>query len=248
MNLSQNCLNLEMKQTLLIHINAPMQSWGVCSRYERRGAGEAPSKSAICGMACAACGAAKDSTEERRIIAGFNAAQMTTFGLRSGRILTDYHTVQNFARADGSVDKSGTVQTYRHYWSDARYVVLLESEDRAFLERLHTALKNPHWGIWFGRKCCIPAEPLIQRELLSPDEAREVALRGCSPDAVEIYAETDIFEEGTDTWADVPQSFGSPDSSGPGGRSYGTRRVKRSILSVHPVESPEPFFDFDAPL
>lgn len=248
MSLSLNCLNIEMKQTLLIHINAPMQSWGVSSRYERRGTGDAPSKSAVCGMACAACGAGKGTDEERTIIDGFNAARMTTYCIRSGSILSDYHTVQNFARANGKIDRSGTVQTFRNYWSDARYIVLLESDDSAFLSRVHTAFQNPHWGIWFGRKCCIPAEPLIQEALMPPAEAREVALRGVRPGAVEIHAETDTFEEGTDTWQDAPQSFGSPYSSGPGGRSYGSRRVKRHILTVHPVESPEPFFDFDAPL
>lgn len=233
-----------MQRTLIIHVQSPMQSWGIGSKYERRGAGYAPSKSAVCGMACAAFGAAKQSEAEERIIAAFNSLKMTSFCLQGGRILSDYHTVQNFARASGSIERKDAVQTYRQYWSDKRYIVLLEGEDVTFLEELRAALINPHWGIWFGRKCCIPSAPLIQEELLEPGEARDVALAGCDHDAVEICEEVDAFEDGNDTWMDAPRGFGRSDSSGRAGRAYLQRRVKVTAL---PIASPEKFFDFLCP-
>lgn len=230
-----------MKKTLIIHIQSPMQSWGIDSKYERRGAGSSPSKSAVCGMACAAMGAAKQSEEEERIVSSFNRMKMTSYCMRSGRILSDYHTVQNYMRAEGSMARGKTVQTYRHYWTDKRYVVLLEGEDTLFLEELRSALINPHWGIWFGRKCCIPSAPLIQEPLMEPGEARDAALAGCDHDSVEICEEVDSFEDGNDTWMDAPQGFGRLGSSGRAGRTYLQRRVKVTAL---PIASPEPFFNF----
>lgn len=233
-----------MKQTLLIHLDAPLQSWGIDSLYERRSAGTAPSKSAVCGMICAAFGAAKGSDKEQSIIAGINAAVMTTFCLRSGNVMTDYHTVQRFARAEGKIDQKGTVQTYRQYWSYAQFIVLLESEDGHFLEQARQALLNPHWGVWFGRKCCIPAAPLIQEPLCEPSAARELALKGYQPDMVEIYAEAENFDEGDDTWMDAPVSFGRANSAGRTGREHKPRRVKH----IFPLAEPEPFFELDAPV
>ncbi len=55
-----------MKYCLILHLDAPMQSWGIESRYSRRSAGVAPSKSALCGMACAALGAGKESEKEKK--------------------------------------------------------------------------------------------------------------------------------------------------------------------------------------
>lgn len=234
-----------MRKTLIIHIQSPMQSWGIGSRYERRGAGSAPSKSAICGMACAAFGAARQSELEERIVAAFNRMKMTSFCLQSGKVLSDYHTVQNFMRAKGTIERSDAVQTYRQYWTDKQYVVLLDGEDVSFLQELRSALTNPRWGVWFGRKCCIPSAPLIQEDLLEPGAARDAALAGCNHDAVEICEEVDTFAEGNDTWMDAPMGFGRVDSSGREGRVYLQRRVKVRAL---PIASPEAFFQFDAPV
>ena len=50
--------------------------------------------------------------------------------------------------------------TRRQYLLDARFGVILAG-DRLVLERAAAALEDPVWGVWFGRKSCIPAEPVF---------------------------------------------------------------------------------------
>ena len=52
------------------------------------------------------------------------------------------------------------MQTYRHYLLDARFGVLIEGP-AALLEEIAAALRNPKWGVWLGRKCCLPASPVL---------------------------------------------------------------------------------------
>ena len=122
-----------MMYALLLHFAAPLQAWGTDSLFQERGAGIAPSLSAVCGMVCAADGADKGSDEEARIIAGFRAARMHSAALGdapSRAPLCDFHTVLGTRAVNGS--PLPTVVTRRFYRQDERYGVLLESTDRDF--------------------------------------------------------------------------------------------------------------------
>lgn len=230
-----------MISTLILHLSSPMQSWGNSSRFEHRGAGPAPSKSSICGMVCAAMGAAKQSPLEREIIEAFHRIRMTSVCRTQGNILRDYHTVQGTRKASGSIDKKNAVQSYRHYWSGSRFIVLLNSGDETFLRRIRQALLDPQWGIWLGRKCCIPAEPLVQEDIMPEADAQEHALRHIPENQRELFIEVEDHRTGTDTWQDEPLGFGSPAHSGRSGRAYGPRRINHvAALSV----ASEEYFQF----
>lgn len=218
-----------MIYALILHLDSPLQSWGVDSKFQHRSAGSAPSKSAICGMVCAACGAAKESAAEAEIISQFSQLKMDCFCLKNGGILVDFHTVQNFRRASGKIDAKDTVLTNRHYWQGSRYNVILRSKNKEFLTCVHSALQNPVWGVWLGRKCCIPAAPIIQEPIMVYEEALKIA----SADYYEAFSEVDDFESGTDTWFDQPVGLGKLHSSGRDGREYAPRRINHYI----PVES-----------
>ncbi len=161
---------------LAIYFDAPMQSWGASSRYEHRETEAFPTKSGVLGMLAAAMGIDKDSEEEANAIAElssitFSALRINGNGNRLVQRLTDYHTV------GGGYDKkdpnqklhiprkasggfiSNAVITRRTYLTDAKFVAILQGETELLL-RCSTALKDPKWGIWFGRKACLPAAPL----------------------------------------------------------------------------------------
>lgn len=235
-----------MVQTLILHLDAPLQSWGIESRYKRRHAGDAPSKSAICGMVCAAMGAARESPRAAEVIQAFRHARMTAICLHPAQntavqqngshLLADYHTVLGARKASGGL-LGHAVLTYRYYHQNKRFAVLLESEDIAFLERARQALANPVWGLWFGRKCCIPAAPVIRDPLISPAEARDLLHKTYEGAAWEIFAEADSFESGSDTWNDQPVAFGHAASSGRGGRLYTPRRIKHGLSPMQPREA-----------
>ena len=52
------------------------------------------------------------------------------------------------------------VITHRQYLLDARFGIILHG-DRNLLERAAAALRDPVWGVWLGRKSCIPAAPVF---------------------------------------------------------------------------------------
>lgn len=227
-----------MTYALILHLDAPLQSWGISSCYQQRLAGSAPSKSAICGMVCAACGASRESALEGDILARFMQIKMDCFCLRNNGVLVDYHTVQNFRRAIGKVDTKGTVLTQRHYWQSSRYNVVLSSDDKDFLSSIRAAFLNPVWGIWLGRKCCIPASPIIQENIMDYADARQKAAEG----SFEFFSEVDDFESGTDTWYDQPLGFGKIHSSGREGRVYAPRRINHAY--VQSASDQTEFFNF----
>lgn len=214
-----------MIYAVILHFDAPLQSWGIDSRFQHRSAGAAPSKSAVCGMVCAACGVAKGSEEERNVIDRFVQLHMDCFCIKTDGIMADFHTVQHFRRATGSLATDDAIVTHRHYWQGSRYNVVLSSADKDFLIRIHGALQNPVWGIWFGRKCCIPAAPIIQEPVMEYAEAKIKA----ADNYYEAFSEVQDYGSGTDTWYDQPVGFGSPHSSGREGRQYAPRRVNRYI-------------------
>lgn len=251
-----------MRQTLILHLDAPLQSWGIESRYERRLAGEAPSKSAVCGMVCAAMGAARESPLEAEIIRAFHRLRMTAVRLHpapdaarpqaSGDMLADYHTVLETRRASGGLS-SHAVLTCRYYHQGKRFVVLLESENTVFLEKARQALANPVWGLWFGRKCCIPAAPVIRDPLMPPAEARDRLHQAYQGAVWEVFEEVDHAEEGEDTWNDQPEAFGLAASSGGEHRRCSPRSIRHGMQEASPhgrqnishVTGPEePYFQF----
>jgi CRISPR system Cascade subunit CasD len=201
-----------------------MQSWGHASRFERRTTALHPTRSAVLGLIAAALGIDKHGPDEAAQLARFAALRVTTVKLdkrdRRGtdlpiQRLEDYHTVTGIRRASGKVDDDATVQTYRHYLLDARFGVLLEGP-AALLEEIATALHNPKWGLWLGRKCCLPASPVFVA--LKPDasQAWPELLRRASYDGTETRSQFDHVlevaagEPGADMIEDTPVAFGAP--------------------------------------
>jgi CRISPR system Cascade subunit CasD len=150
--------------------------------------------------------------------------------------LSDYHTI------GGGYDKgtdwmkkpraaSGatleTVLSERHYLLDARYGVLLEGETD-WLEQIASKLRDPTWGLWLGRKCCIPASPLLVGIGSSQADALKLLLNRCGLDEALSLEHFDhvIENPGNDAadaeWlTDTPIAFGA---------AIGQRHAPRRIL------------------
>jgi CRISPR system Cascade subunit CasD len=221
-----------------------MQSWGFASRFTRRTTALHPTKSGVVGLLAAALGIDKHGADEPAQIAKLTALQFTTVTLpkqRSGAELpmlrlSDYHTI------GGGYDKgtdwmkkpraaSGatleTVLSERHYLLDARYGVLLEGETD-WLEQIASKLRDPTWGLWLGRKCCIPASPLLVGIGSSQADALKLLLNRCGLDEALSLEHFDhvIENPGNDAadaeWlTDTPIAFGA---------AIGQRHAPRRIL------------------
>lgn len=133
--------------TLLLRIAAPLQSWGVNAKFDRRTSQKEPTKSAVIGMLAGALGRKRnqdisDLTEGLR------------FGTRTdqrGRHLVDFHIAKS--------EKSAYV-TYRHYLSDAIFLVGLEGEANLILQ-IEEALRRPYYPLFLGRRSCPPEGEMI---------------------------------------------------------------------------------------
>jgi CRISPR system Cascade subunit CasD len=219
---------------LALLLDAPLQSWGFASRFQRRTTGLHPTKSGIIGLVCAATGLAKGSPEEREFLPELAKLKMSSIVIpRDGEgaggplpvlRLEDYHTVLDTRRASGKMNEDA-VLTRRQYLLDARFGVILAG-DRLVLERIAAALEDPVWGVWFGRKNCIPAEPVYRGLFHTEAQAQNALIGNRSIEEFTAVSEASDFADGTDSISDQPVTFGDGKSSGPDKRQFAVRRIK----------------------
>jgi CRISPR system Cascade subunit CasD len=210
---------------LTLRLEGPLQSWGFDSQYNLRKTSMMPTRSGIFGLFCAALGADRGSAEEQRILGSLAKVKMTTIAIPRkvrGRSLpmrriTDYHTVMGTRKADGGLKDCHI--THRYYLADAAFGVLLEGI-LGNLQEVAQGLQDPRWGLWLGRKCCVPSAPV----LVGLFQERETAIRSLLGDEpIEAFTrqeEVSEFSEGRDSLVDLPLSFH------PARRRFTLRRVR----------------------
>lgn len=221
--------------TLLVRLSAPMQSWGTQSRFNERDTGFEPSKSGVLGLLCAALGIDREDDD------GLQPLTSLRMGIRADRdglLQVDYHTAKNVltAKAKGkAITKSDIKETElsnRYYLANAIFLVGLESEDLALLERVQAALHKPVWALFLGRKSFVPSEPIPLEDGLRIGETLEQALQSfpslCEPEKEKLRV---VLEDngGSIVRTDQPLSFSRER------RKFAPRRV-----SVTFYDAPKP--------
>ena len=230
---------------LALRLEGPLQSWGFDSQYNRRNTGLMPTKSAIAGICCAALGLPRGSGKEQDFLTSFRSVRMTAIAIpRQGvkkelpvRRLQDYHTVgggydPNDPRERGCITvsakdgkpraKNGQAQavlTHRQYLTDAAFGVLLEGP-AILLSEIATAFADPKWGIWLGRKTCIPSAPVLAGLKENRDDALRLLIGEKPLESFTRQEEVENFGEGRDSLPDAPVSFATER------RLFSPRRVR----------------------
>jgi CRISPR system Cascade subunit CasD len=216
---------------LALRLQGPLQAWGFESQYNRRNTGLMPTKSGVLGMCLAALGVDRGSEEEKnwleksvglRLLVLAIPRELKRYGdkvdILPVRRITDYHTVQNTKTADGKI--KDTHLTYRQYLCDASFACVL-SGNAELIRQLGDALENPVWGVWLGRKACIPTAPVFAGLFPSEHAALHHLLEGRPVEEFTRQIEVERFEQGTDSLPDQPLCFAAPD----GIRKFVPRRV-----------------------
>lgn len=213
---------------LVLHLQAPLQSWGMESQFNRRTTASMPGKSAVAGMICAAMGLDRGSEGEAAMLAELakismlavavprSAGRKGTHMLPLGRTV-DFHTVQGTRKATGGLKDCHI--TRRHYLHDGNFYVFLTGA-QPLLHKAGAALQNPMWGLWLGRKCCIPSAPVFAG-LFADEAAALTQTLNATLEAFTHEREVARFEDGTDSLQDQAESFLSSQ------RSFAPRRVLR---------------------
>lgn len=169
--------------SLAVLLDAPLQAWGACSRFQRRETEAFPVKSALVGLLAAALRIDKHGADEAARLAPLAALRTTVYRLPKARPrgankkpmevqrLVDFHTIGGGYDKDASTMEKlsiprkasgppfGTVITRRAYLTDARFAAVFTG-DAATIRMAADGLADPAWGVWFGRKACLPALPL----------------------------------------------------------------------------------------
>lgn len=151
-----------MSCTLALCLDAPMQSWGLRSRFQSRDTAHEPTKSGVIGLLAAALGIPR---HDDRSVQRLAEARVGVRVEREGLVERDYHTVNNVPNTEGVAHR--TVVSHRYYLADAVFLVALQHPDRDELLRWHTALARPHWPVYLGRKAFVPARPLVATDAAS---------------------------------------------------------------------------------
>ena len=215
--------------TLLLRLAAPLQAWGIDSKFDTRKTGREPSKSGVIGLLAAALGYRRYETDK---LASLNDLRFGVRTDREGKLLRDFHMARG---ADSSY------VTYRYYLSDAVFLAAFEG-GREKLEEIANALSSPVFPLFLGRRSCPPTLPLC---LGVRDLPLEEALRA-EPPLVEnscglMRITTDALESEHSTAAqrDIPLSFD------PRKRAYGYRNVsEREPLRFEKAEH-DPFDELE---
>lgn len=203
--------------TLLIRLAAPLQSWGMRSRFEIRTTEKMPTKSGVIGMLAAALGWSRN--EDLKMLTDLR------FGVRAdreGEDITDFHI------ARGQKD---SYVTYRHYLSDAVFLAGVEGDEETVKE-LESALRNPRFPLFLGRRSCPPTLPIvigIRQASLERALREEPPLCENGEKNMRIQIETEESDAGM--MQDVPVSFD------PQKRIYGYRKAREYYVEQDQKES-----------
>ncbi len=153
--------------TLFMRLAGPMQSWGTSSRFQLRRTDIYPSKSGVLGMLLCAMGVRREDSP--RALEPLNRFLMGVRVDRGGILDWDYHTAGakiGIRSAEGKIKETPSTREYetllsrRQYLYDASFLVALQG-DTDTVNASASALQNPNWPLFLGRKCCIPAEPVF---------------------------------------------------------------------------------------
>lgn len=215
---------------LLLWLEAPLQSWGHDSKFGRRDSLDFPTKSGVLGLACCALGAAGEQQEllakwaNRDFVVHAFARTKNGGEIQREPMLRDFHMVgSGYDEKDpwqtllipkksdgGKAVGGGAKMTYRYYVQDMAYAVLLQAP-QAELEELQTALQNPVWDLYLGRKNCVPTD-FIARDIFASkevalDEAKKIAEDKARVHTFSVYQGEHDGEPLT--LNDVPIQFGT---------------------------------------
>lgn len=151
--------------TLFLRLEGPLQAWGVQEgKFVVRRTAEAPTKSGVFGMLCAALGVPRPRVAEKWLPA-LNSLRMGVRIDLPGVRWWDYHTVgagMDMRIAEGAgKTKPGAMLTRREYLCDASFLVALQG-DPALVAELGEAVRKPRWTLFLGRKSCPPTRPLLE--------------------------------------------------------------------------------------
>ena len=153
---------MEERNTILVlRLEGPLQSWGENAKWDFRDSSTMPTKSGIVGLLGCAMG------EERGSQVLVELAKSITVAVRADRPgvkFVDFQTVKTdrLMTASGTPrnKNASTIVSPRGYLQDACFTVFIDTTPE-WQQRIISALENPRWCMYLGRKNCVPSRPIL---------------------------------------------------------------------------------------
>ncbi len=170
-----------MKSWLIVTLAAPLASFGEEAGNAQRGTANAPTRSALLGLAGAALGTKRDDdVGNKHLSDSFSTATRT---LQAGSLMEDFHTFQSVPQSKGwfstrahalRAGEAVTSITRRQYRSDGLWQAAFGAKPDAHyrLEALMAAFMAPVFVLYLGRKSCPLSHPLVPRLIEAGDLAQ----------------------------------------------------------------------------
>ncbi|MBR2048372.1 MAG: type I-E CRISPR-associated protein Cas5/CasD [Oscillospiraceae bacterium] len=157
----------ERKTVLILRLEGPLQSWGENAKWDFRDSSTMPTKSGIVGLLGCAMG------EERNSPMLVELAQSITVAVRADRPgvkFVDFQTVQGnpLRTADGGKRSNNTFLSPHAYLQDASFTIFIDTTPE-WQQRIVSALENPKWCMYLGRKNCVPSRPILAERMEAAD-------------------------------------------------------------------------------
>lgn len=180
-----------MRDFLILKLHGPMQVWGEHTFEGLRPSGNFPTRSGILGLLGACLGIRRNQSERLQELADSIGIAVRQDERKDCRILkiTDYHTVKHARIEYAGLKSHETIQTWREYILDAHFTVALWNQPDAVirLDNLESAVKQPFFTPYMGRRCCPLTRPLFEKRLEAANP--QDGLREIAPHAGTIYSE-----------------------------------------------------------
>jgi len=154
-----------MLKGVALRLHGPMQSWGSSVIGDTRPTGTFPTRSGVMGLVAACLGIRR--SELGRLLA---LAQGTHVHVRvdlPGTLLVDDQTIQGNPNASPTRQ---TIQSKRKYLCDASFAVVVVPGPSTSTLEIASAMKQPVFSPFLGRKACVLSTPLFIADELEAED------------------------------------------------------------------------------
>lgn len=129
-----------------------------------------PTKKAVIGLISASLGIDRNSDKIKNLFDSINCSYSIR---KTGTVVTDYQTVRpignnKFITIKGEKTTDAIIKTVE-YLQDYKFDVYVGSDDET-LKKVYDALCNPVYHQYFGKRSCVPSEPVVTTFKLIPEE------------------------------------------------------------------------------
>lgn len=194
-----------MPNYLILKLEGPMQAWGGHTFEDYRPTQLFPTRSGILGLLGACLGIERNDRDGLIALGeSFRLAVRADDDPRRGyrsTVITDFHTVENARKVNGSANKNPVVSR-REYLCDATFSAALEFLDEQQQQNVVAGLRHPRYTPFLGRRACPLSRPLYEAEIKAV--SLRDALAQVAPHTGVIYSEDEADHHSQMAIRDVP--------------------------------------------